>query len=146
MNKYTKSLGKFALLFAFSWGFSAFGQTSAHAKHNMVLFGGSEVFASHIVYKQPHNYQVILSLQLSPEEKAIYLKALQANPQQQFIYLLDHMDIKDIASVDAISGTVFYYDEAETKQEVIASLKLTKENFRIIYFSELPLSLEGSHH
>jgi hypothetical protein len=27
-----------------------------HVKHNMVIFGEDQVYASHIVYKVPHNY------------------------------------------------------------------------------------------
>ncbi len=112
-----------------------------HAKHNMVLFGEDEVFASHIVYKVPHNYQVILALSLSAEDKEKYLAARKEHPGDQFIYLLDTMDIKDIATQAVISGPVFYLGADGQKHEVIQSMKITSENFKIIFFDELPLSL-----
>ena len=117
-----------------------------HAKHNMVLFGETEVFASHIVYKVPHNYQVILTLSLSAEDQEKYLVARKAHPSEQFIYLLDAMDIKNIVTETSISGTVFYLDSDGNKHEVIPSLKLTNNEFKVIYFDELPLSLEGNSH
>lgn len=114
----------------------------SHAKHNMVLFGENQIFASHIVYKVPHNYQVILSLTLSQEDRDAYLAARRDHPSDQFIYLLNTMDIKDIATQKIISGPVFYLDSEGNKHEVIPSMKVSNDNFKVIYFDELPLSLE----
>src|SRR4051812_41958562 len=113
-------------------GLSFFGSLggahpSSHAKHNMILFGENEVFASHIVYKVPHNFQVILSLNLDSHDLKEYHDARAANPDSQFIYLLDEMNIKDINSVDLIRGRLMYIDSNDQKHEVIKDLVLTKE-------------------
>ncbi len=113
-----------------------------HAKHNMVLFGESEIFASHIVYKVPHNYQIILSLKLDSDSLQKYLSARRGHESDQFIYLLDSMDIKDIATQGSITGTVFFVDKTGQKQTIIPSLTILRENFQVIFFDELPLSLE----
>jgi hypothetical protein len=121
-------------------GFNANSQTQgphAHPKHNMVLFGENEIFASHIVYKSPHNFQVILSLSLTADEQSKYLAAKTEHPSELFIYLLDPMDIKDIATTKSISGRVFYLDSAGGRHEVIADLAVASENFKVIYFDEL---------
>lgn len=44
-----------ALIFFAAAGFA---QSDHRAKHSLILFGENEIFASHIVYKVPHNYQV----------------------------------------------------------------------------------------
>lgn len=113
----------------------------AHPKHNMVLFGNTEIFASHIVYKVPHNFQVILAISLAAEEREKYITAKKENPMAQFIFLLDSMEIKEIATQKQISGTVFYVDSAGGKHEVLARLSLLSNNFKVIYFDELPTSL-----
>ncbi len=112
-------------------------------KHNMVLFGENEIFASHIVYKSPHNYQVILALTLNAGDRAAYLAAKKAHPSEQFTYLLDSMEIKDIASQSSIGGVVFYLDSADQKHLVLSRVVLSHESFRVIFFDELPLSLEA---
>src|SRR4051812_45565102 len=71
----------------------AVNHTTHFAKHNMVLFGDSEVFASHVVYKVPHNYQVVLQLVLLNSEKLKLDEARAAFPNDSFFYLLDPMDI-----------------------------------------------------
>ena len=112
-----------------------------HVKHNMVIFGESEIFASHIVYKQPHNYQVILKLKLSDADRALYLRARTQFPSDRFIYLLNEMHIAEIANATSISGTLLRYDAAGTKHEIAARIELKRDQFEIVYFDELPLSL-----
>lgn len=113
-----------------------------HAKHNMVLFGENEIFLSHIVYKVPHNFQVILKIQLDEQLRNTYLAEKQAHPDDEFIFLLDHMSIKDIATVDSISGTISRTDSTGVKSILATGVVLGKNQFKIIYFDELPLSLE----
>src|SRR5687767_9298112 len=47
-----------------------------HVKHNMVVYGSpAETYASHIVYKVPHNYQVILKIRFDLQTQEIYRQA-----------------------------------------------------------------------
>ena len=113
-----------------------------HAKHNMILFGESEIFASHIVYKVPHNFQVLLKLKLSAEIKQTYLNEKSLHQQDQFILLLDTMDISKIKEADQISGQILR-ENPSGKQDPIGEIELTREKFQVIYFDELPLNLGG---
>ena len=51
-----------------------------HVKHNMILVGETEIFASHIVYKVPHNFQVILKIKFDPATLATYRTARAEHP------------------------------------------------------------------
>ncbi len=125
-------------------GFAQVANHAQHAKHNMVLFGESEIFASHIVYKQPHNFQVILKLALDPANRALYLAEKAKFPKDQFLYLLDPMDIKDIESVSGIAGTILRIDAAGVRKEIAHDVQVPCGKFEVIYFDEVPLSLNGT--
>lgn len=116
---------------------------TGHTKHNMVLFGESQIFASHIVYKVPHNYQVILELKLDPMALQEYLKTKSENPSHQFIFLLDPMDISEIKNLDSISGSILHEDTSGQRSSVVPKVTIAKNNFKIIFFDELPLSLSA---
>lgn len=112
-----------------------------HAKHNHIVFGESEIFASHLVYKQPHNYQVILKLNLEAKDQEIYLAARAQFPQDEYVFLLDTMDISKIDSAEEITGPFFRRDSTGKKFELNPNLRIKRDRFQIIYFNELPLSL-----
>lgn len=113
-------------------------------KHNMLLFGEDQVFASHIVYKSPHNYQVILKINFEKEIADLYLKEKKRYPKDQFIFLLDSMDIKQISTYSQLSGTISRTNELEQKTELAVNVKVARDHFELIYFDELPLSLEAA--
>lgn len=113
-----------------------------HVKHNMVLLGTTEVFASHIVFKRPHNYQVILKINFDEAAQTAYLREREAHPQDQMIFLLDEMDIKDIQSHNAIVGTLIRVDSKRQRIPILESIILKGRNFSVLFFNELPLSLE----
>ncbi len=115
---------------------------SHHPKHNMILMGESQVFASHIVYKEPHNYQVLLQIDFDKVSLDTYLAFKKLHPENLFILLLDPMEIKNIASQDSISGTILYENADGQRTQIITNVFIPKENFRIIYFDEVPLSLK----
>jgi hypothetical protein len=111
----------------------------------MIMLGEKEIFISHIVYKVPHNYQVILKIKLDQNILTNYLQAKRNTPNNLMILLLDHMDISKIAEVSEISGTIFTEDSLGNRTEIKPNVKIAKENFSIIYFDEVPLNLEGNH-
>ncbi len=115
--------------------------TEHYVKHNMVLVGENEIFASHLVFKEPHNYQVILGLELDPAVKEAYQRERRNYPQDTFIYLLDDMHIAHIRHMNAISGTIFRKDSLGNKIVLANGVKLEKSAFTVLYFNELPLSL-----
>lgn len=115
---------------------------SHHAKHNMVLYGEKETFLSHLVYKQPHHFQVILKVTLPGHAQALYLRERKANPGDQFIFLLDSMDMRDIQVARAVTGTLIRSTSAGERIELASGIRIEREAYEIIYFDELPLSLE----
>lgn len=134
----------FTLMIANFLGGYSFANDSHHhhVKHNMVLFGEKEIFASHIVYKVPHNYQVILKISLPIEIKEKYLSARANHSEDQFIFLLDEMNIREIAARTSISGTIFRTNLSGERHTIANRVKLVRDDFAIVYFDELPLSLE----
>lgn len=133
-----------ALVAIFNTGANALAHGDHYAKHNMVLFGKAEIYVSHIVYKVPHNFQVILKLELDKKTKEKYLPELDSHPNDQFIFLLDNMDIKKIESASRISGAISRTDEQGKKVILAENVSLEKTQFKVIFFDELPLSLESN--
>lgn len=110
-------------------------------EHNMVLFGSGEVFASHIVYKNPHNFQVILRLELPEDVRALYLRERASHPGERFIYYLDRMHIGSIETATEITGTIFRKTETGEKIILARDVRLPRERFSLIFFNEVPESL-----
>jgi hypothetical protein len=107
----------------------------------MVLVGTDEVFASHIVYKQPHNFQVIVGIDIPEPLASTYRAARAAHPDDTFILLLDPIDIGDLASEASLSGPVFHRDAAGNRID-LGSVVIPRGAFKVLYSEELPLSLE----
>ena len=112
-----------------------------HPPHNMILLGTAEVFASHIVYKQPHNYQVILKIQFDSKTLETYQASRTANPDSLFIFLLDSMDIGQIQKADSISGKLLFEDAEGKRNVILENVVVDKDHFKLVYFDEVPLSL-----
>ena len=143
MTKLISSALALTMAFAAASGVAA-GATSHdehHPPHKMFMFGENEVFASHIVYTKPHNFQVILKLRLDAAAQEKYLSERRRHPKDDFIYILDAMDIGQIRSAERIAGTVFRQDENGLRSDLF-QLELAKGGFDILYFSELPSSLD----
>lgn len=120
----------------------ALAHDPSHAtRHNLVLFGRDETFASHIVYKAPHNFQVILEINFDFQTHQKYLLARQAQPDGLFIFLLEPIDISRIESADILKGALLYEDVQGHRHTVVPEIALTKESYRLVYFNELPLAL-----
>lgn len=119
------------------------GDHDHHAKHNMLLFGEAEIFASHLVYKVPHNYQVVLKLNLPANVKARYLNERALHPQDRFIFLLEEISIKDIESLPSIAASIFRIEDTGEKKVLFARVEVARENFTVLYLNELPLSLSA---
>ena len=128
----------FVSLHSFSWAEEGHNHAT---KHKMVLFGEKEVFASHIVYKAPHNFQVIIKIIMDEADREKYIAAKAANPNAQFIYVLNTMNIGEIAAASEISGSVVFVGADDHQNEVIPNVKISRSHFEIVYFDELPLSL-----
>src|SRR4051812_41609257 len=82
------------------------------AKHFMVLLGESEVFASHVVYKVPHNYQVLLKLNLDSATESTYFGERKLHPKDTFYLLLDKVDMSRIAQQAELTGSLLRYDSS----------------------------------
>lgn len=113
-----------------------------HPTHNMVLFGKTEVFASHIVYKEPHNFQVILSLNLDQATKKAYLDSKNINPSDLQILLLDPMDIENIRNLSQISGKLLTENSKGERQIIVENVIIVRQNFEVVFLGELPVGLQ----
>ena len=111
-------------------------------KHNMILYGENEIFISHLVYKAPHNYQVIVKVQLPENVRERYFETKKAHPDDTYIFLLDKMHIADIGGLESITGTLTRTDNQDAKTVLVSGVKIDKADFKIVFFNELPLSLE----
>lgn len=132
------------LLLGFSFNTLALVDHSSHAKHNMILFGDKgHYYASHIVYKAPHNFQVILKLELNSELDQRITAEKSQHPSDEFIYLLDHMDISQIKNQPSLLGQVFRISADGTKQIISEKVGIMPSEYSVIYFDELPLSLQA---
>ena len=115
-----------------------------HVKHLMVLVGNGEVFASHVVYKVPHNFQVILSISLPTDAKQAYLLERSAHPNDNFFFQLDPIDLSAIREASEVSGSLLRESEVGIRTTIFESVTLRQPDFSVLFFNELPLSLEGS--
>ena len=131
-------LKSIVLAFAAWFSTAAFAQ---HARHNMVVHGAVEVFASHIVYKVPHNYQVIIRVRFSKQAQAAYLAARAEHPNDTFIFLLDAVHIADLAAQERISGVLFRRDVNDARVDIATNVVLERSQYDVVYSEELPLSL-----
>lgn len=51
------------------------------AVHGMLIFGKHTIYASHLpMFHKPHQYQVILEIEISKKDKAIFIQDQQKNP------------------------------------------------------------------
>lgn len=112
-----------------------------HVKHNMVLFGTQEFFASHIVYNVPHNFQLIIELKLSAIAQAKVRQARADYPSDLVIFLLDHVEQPDLKGASKISGTLQRKTSSGQKIELLSNLEFQNGEFSVVYFGELPESL-----
>ena len=129
---------KILILLFFISSFS-YGQHQHHPKHNMIMMGEGEIFLSHIVYKVPHNYQVLLEIKLDAESRKAYISSKKAYPDQLHILLLDHMDISQIGTMETLSGAMLR-ESGEIRIEILKRVEV--ESFKLIYLDEVPLNLE----
>ncbi len=141
MSTRQKLMPALLLLLSLLLSFELQAHENHHVKHNMVLFGETEIFASHIVYKVPHNFQVILKLALDESVKSRYLLEKKTYPDDQMIFLLDHMQISDIGKMDQISGQILREDQNGDRVVLMDKVTVSREHFKIIFFDELPLVL-----
>lgn len=114
---------------------------AGHVRHNMLLYGVEPVFASHIVYKEPHNYQLILQLGLDELARSTYLKIRNEHPEVRQFLLLDPLDLNEFASTDSLTGSLLY-EELDGKRHVLLErITIPKKSYKVIYFEKLPVSL-----
>lgn len=131
-------------------GFILFSVTSYahehHVKHNMVLVGDRQIFASHIVYKRPHNYQVIVKVSFAQKIKAKYFEARKMNPKNLLIYFLDEGNISKIQSEKSISGNIYSEDPSGNRSLIVSHVVLHEGQFEVVYFDELSFITDEMHH
>ncbi len=111
------------------------------AKHQMILLGEAELIASHIVYKAPHNFQILMSLNLPPAVYELYRSERLNHPQDLMIFKLDPIDLATIRQQTQLIGSLIRQTETENVV-LFENVILEQADFKILYFDELPLSLE----
>jgi hypothetical protein len=144
------SVLNFALgLFFVATGASSEEHPHNHVRHGMFLYGEEEVYASHIIYKVPHNYQVILKIELDAGAREVYLAARGNHPDHEIVYVLHPSDISKIQSAEFIVGDIVVRDSSGGSTTLLTDVRLEKAQFSILFFNELPLILGNqsqTHH
>ena len=142
-----KPIAKLFLPFLFLMPLIASAATAGHenhSKHGMILFGEEKTYLSHKVYKSPHNWQVILEITFNENVKARYLDAKKGDPDNTFLFVLDAIDISEIAAQPALTGVLYRVTKSGEKTEVMRDIRVERKDFQVLYINELPLSLEPS--
>jgi hypothetical protein len=79
-------LKKLFAFFVLLKGFTCFAQPvfkDAPAVHGMLLFGTERIYASHLpMFHSPHDYQIILEVELDEKQKKIYLQSRTKFPNE----------------------------------------------------------------
>jgi hypothetical protein len=83
----------FKLLLLYStYTFSSFAQESVSDKastHGMLLFGTEKIYASHLpMFHSPHDYQIIIELELESKAKQSYLDERKLN-ENELVYTIE---------------------------------------------------------
>src|SRR3954471_3177534 len=97
-----------------------------HADHGMLLLGSQEIFASHIVNKVPHNWQVELQVRFSDEVREQYLEEKLNYPDEKLVLVLQHLDLASIKSATSLTGFIVRVDANGKKTKVIPDVRLAK--------------------
>jgi hypothetical protein len=125
-------------------GVSSSGMAQSHehlSKHGFVLMGDEQIFASHIVYKHPHNYQILIELTFDAKTTQVLRNARAAEPENLFVFVLDPLDLTQIASQRSLTGIIQSRNKNDERTTIIDGVVVANRFFKIIYFEELPLSL-----
>lgn len=148
--KNLKSLIKTVILTTLMVAKAATAQTHPHnhAKHGMVLFGDQyEIFASHIIAKAPHNYQVILKVNLDRITQNIYDDSRINHRDERIVLVLNTMDLSTIKSQPTLVGTLIRENLTTNARTTLATeVILLAHHYELVFFQELPLSLEPTPH
>jgi hypothetical protein len=114
------------------------------AKHGMLLFGDPTVYASHLVNRDPHHFQVILKVGLGASAKAAYLKARADYPEENVVLVLDEMELADLEhGTPALSGTLVRVAADGARTPFHSGVQLMPWDYERLFFQELPLDLSG---
>ncbi len=108
-----------------------------HAKHGFLIYGKETLFASHIVYKVPHNYQVILQLQSIKELDGLPEVIKSQFPNNKLVLVFDEMDLTQIVHQPIITGMLYREDE-EGVRHPLKTMSIDSSDYEVIFFNELP--------
>lgn len=124
---------------------SAQPHTGHAAVHGMLMFGAEKIFISHLpLFHAPHDYQVILEVEVPQEKKALYLKAVEQNPQSIFTVVPKPFVLATANSLPAqIQGDIFL-GHFEKGGKLLLSQVLLKIKKNILFQKLNPESSAGN--
>lgn len=121
---------------------SGSGQPPDHShhtvKHYFVLMGENEVFASHVVYRPPHNYQVLMKVQLPAEIETKYLESKKQFPKATFLLYFNPFVVSEIQSYPVLKGVLLQQNPDGQETLIAENLSLDAKDYQIFYFEEVP--------
>lgn len=144
-SKYSWALTLLAALSAPGWA------ADRAAVHGMLLFGENRLYFSHLpMFHSPHNYQVILEVELSrngPDPKSIYLKDKEMTRSKVYTFVPRPFVLPEVVQRQSpITGDI-YRGHFERDGELIA-WNVTAKISRVIHFRKFkpgtlgPMQLE----
>jgi len=133
------------VIFALFTSIMAFGGGShehppVHKKHSFVFVDRNAEYATHVVYKKPHNFQV--NIRLKPLPLLPYIaEAMASFPEQSFFIQFNPFDISKMNEKPDLSATIVREDSSGQLIPIAKDFSLVAGNYEVTYFEELPLDL-----
>lgn len=106
----------------------------------MLIYGQQEIFADHVVYKSPHNYQVILKLHFDEDTLFAYQHSRDEFPARQIYLILDPMNIAEIKTAPILSGKLIQEIDNGNPKIIKENVSIPSGEFSVLYLEALPFT------
>lgn len=116
--------------------------------HGMLLFGKSQIYLSHLpMFHSPHDYQVILKAELSPQGKEAYLESLKTSSETVYTLVPESFILPEMIKNPHPFKAQIYKGHFERGGTLIADNVIV--NIQVPYFKKFSSSdvkpLQGSY-
>jgi len=121
-------------------GKSHHGSADKPSVHGMVLFGSSNLYASHLpLFRSPHDYQILLEIQADSASRALYhhhRTALRKSSEASLLYAIEPevFVLPDMIAKPRPFKATLYHGHFERGGKAIAQVTLTIT--KVLYFKQ----------
>lgn len=115
-------------------------EASAHdhpSVHGMLVVGNERIYLSHLpMFHAPHDYQLIVEVELDATSSQIYLQSLSSSPEKVYTLVPEAFSLPEMVRAPRPFGADLYRGHFERGGDAIAR-GLHVEIRRVIYFKKL---------